>query len=89
MSSDKTIMKTCANLILTLAIENFAHEHNIPLGEARNRILMSKACESLYNFTSQLWMEGPDYFLAFYDTIEKKQQATAEALNTERDTSFS
>lgn len=75
MSLDKTIMKTCANLILTMAIENFAHDHNIPLEEARNQILMSKACESLYNFNTRLWAEGPDYFLAFYDAIEKKQSS--------------
>ena len=33
MSSD--VMKTCANLILTGAIEDFALENNIPLSEAR------------------------------------------------------
>ena len=41
MSSD--VMKTCANLILTGAIEDFALENNIPLSEARHRILSSSS----------------------------------------------
>ena len=68
MSSD--VMKTCANLILTGAIEDFALENNIPLSEARHRILSSRACESLYNFKTKLWAEGPDYFRAFYEAVE-------------------
>ena len=39
-------------------------------GEARHRILSSRACESLYNFKTKLWAEGPDYFRAFYEAVE-------------------
>ncbi len=75
MSSD--IMKTCANLILTGAIEDFALENNIPLSEARHQLLSSKACESLYNFKTKLWAEGPDYFRAFYEAVERNSKGSA------------
>ena len=74
MSSD--VMKTCANLILTGAIEDFALENNIPLSEARHRILSSRACESLYNFKTKLWAEGPDYFRAFYEAVETVERSS-------------
>ena len=72
MTSKETIetMTMCANMILTDAIEDFALENNIPLSEARHRILSSRACESLYNFKTKLWAEGPDYFRAFYEAVE-------------------
>ena len=75
MTSKETIetietMTMCANMILTDAIEDFALENNIPLSEARHRILSSRACESLYNFKIKLWAEGPDYFRAFYEAVE-------------------
>ena len=75
MASKETIetietMTMCANMILTDAIEDFALENNIPLSEARHRILSSRACESLYNFKTKLWAEGPDYFRAFYEAVE-------------------
>lgn len=65
------VMNTCANLILSGAIEDFAAENNISIGEARHQIFSSRACESLYNFNTKLWGEGPDYFLAFYEDVEK------------------
>ena len=68
--TSKETMTMCANMILTDAIEDFALENNIPLSEARHRILSSRACESLYNFKTKLWAEGPDYFRAFYEAVE-------------------
>ena len=53
------------------AIDNFAYDNNIALGEARMQILRSRACESLYDFDSHLWAGWPDYFIAFYEAVEK------------------
>ena len=71
--TSKETMTMCANMILTDAIEDFALENNIPLSEARHRILSSRACESLYNFKTKLWAEGPDYFRAFYEAVERNE----------------
>ncbi len=69
MSSD--IMYTCADMILADAIEDLANEEHISIEEARNRLLESKAYDCLYNLESNLWMEGPDYFLDFYRKVEE------------------
>lgn len=78
-TTNKDTMTTCANLILTSAIDNFAYDNNIPLREARMKILRSRACETLYNFDSRLWCEGPDYFTAFYEAVERNDAKKNDA----------
>ena len=56
----------CADMILVDAIEDMADEEGITRAEARDAILNSDAYEDLYNFDTRLWMEGPDYFRAYY-----------------------
>lgn len=53
--------------------EDFAAEEQITIAEARNRILNSKAYECLYDFETDLWQEGPDYFLDFFRGPEQKE----------------
>ena len=72
MSSD--IKYTCADMILADAIEDLANEENISIEEARNRLLGSKAYDCLYDLESNLWMEGPDYFLDFYRIVEENNR---------------
>ncbi len=57
---------TCADMILADAIEDYAREENLSRAEARSLILNSKAYECLYDFETNLWMEGPDYFIDFF-----------------------
>ena len=71
MSSD--VMNACADMILTDAIEDLANEDHISLTEARNRILNSKAYSCLYDFETDLWQEGSDYFLDFFRGLEKNK----------------
>ncbi len=70
MSFEK--MNTCADMILTDAIEDMAAEDSISIEESRNRLLSSNACKCLYNFDSGMWMEGSDYFLDYYRRYELK-----------------
>ena len=81
MSSD--IINTCADMILTDAIEDFANEEGISIAESRNRLLQSKAYDCLYDPDTNLWMEGPDYFLEFYRQVEtfQKNDGFAEKKN--------
>ena len=69
MSFEK--MNACADMILTDAICDMAEEENISIEESRNRLLSSNACKCLYDFDSELWKEGPDYFLDYYRRSEK------------------
>ena len=63
MQYDK--MKLCADMTLANAIEDMASAENISIEESRNRILESKAYECLYDFDTEMWKEGPDYFRDF------------------------
>lgn len=72
MSSD--VINTCADMILADAIEDFATEEGITIAEARDRLLESKAYECLYDPDTNLWMEGPDYFLDFYRRMEQRKR---------------
>ena len=60
-------------MILADAIEDFAAEENISIEEARNLLINSKAYNCLYAPDSNLWMEGPDYFLDFFRRIESRK----------------
>lgn len=71
----ESIMNACANMVLANAIEDFASENNVSIGEARDRLFGSKACECLYDFESKLWTEGSDYFLSFYERVEKNKNS--------------
>lgn len=73
MSSD--VITTCADMTLADAIEDFAVEEGISIAEARDRLLVSKAYKCLYDPDSNLWMEGPDYFLDFYRRMEQRKKS--------------
>ena len=60
----------CAELILTAAIMDMAEDEGISRQEARSRIINSLAYDTLYNFDTGLWSEGPDYFRSFYQSVK-------------------
>lgn len=70
----ESVMNACANMVLTDVIEDFAAENNISIGEARDRLFASEACEGLYDFDTKLWAEGPDYFRSFYESVERNSK---------------
>lgn len=63
-------MKACADLVLADAIEDLARENNQSKNDVRKAIMTSKAYESLYDFETGLWQDGPAYFIEFYKRIE-------------------
>lgn len=63
-------MKSCADLILANAIEDLAREKGQSKEVVRKAIMTSKAYDSLYDFETGLWQEGPAYFIDFYNRIE-------------------
>lgn len=63
-------MSSCADLILADAIEDLARDTNRPKEDIRKEIMTSVAYETLYDFESGLWQEGPAYFIDFYKRLE-------------------
>ena len=63
-------MSACADLVLTDAIEDLARDSHQSRDKIRKAIMTSEAYESLYDFESGLWQEGPAYFIDFYKKME-------------------
>ena len=72
------VMNTCADMVLANAIEDMADEEGITKAEARERLVTSAAYQCLYDLDSKLWMEGPDYFRAFYKQCEEARHSLPE-----------
>ena len=62
-------MNTCAAITLAAAIEDLAEDSGRSIEEIRREILESKAYESLMDFDTRLWAEGPDYFRDYYKKV--------------------
>ena len=65
------VMKTCADMIITAAIQDKAKRENRSIDSVRSELICSDAFEALYDFDTGLWQEGPDYFLSYYGGIER------------------
>ena len=74
MSFEK--MSSCADLVLTDAIEDLARDSGRSKSEIRKEIMTSKAYDCLYDFDSGLWQEGPAYFIDFYKRVESHSTET-------------
>lgn len=67
MTSEK--IEAAINLVLTMAIEDYAVSKKISVDESRRIILASKAVESLMNPETGIWKEGPDAFIELMEDI--------------------
>lgn len=56
------IMQQCADMIAADAIQDLADKLGKPKSEIRTLVVESPAFETLYDFESDMWQEGPDYF---------------------------
>lgn len=63
MNSD--IKTQCADMILADVIQDASMKTGESADKIRNAIIASAAYDALYDFETNLWQEGPDYFAAF------------------------
>ena len=77
LSDNLEKMKACADMILSDAIEDMAEEEQISFIQARNKIISCGAYDCLYDFKSELWMEGPDYFRCFVKEMDNKKKTAS------------
>ena len=67
MNSDK--LDFTIDLILSMAIKDFAWQEGIPEEEARDKLMSSTAVSLLYDTENKIWTEGSDALIRLYREI--------------------
>ena len=65
---DDNVKYACADMVFADGIETLANREGISVDESRSRLIDSGAYAALYDLETELWKEGPDYFLSFMGT---------------------
>ena len=69
MSND---LKTVTiELILTAAIDDYTKKTGKAVSEVRNEFIESGAYDALYDEETGLWTQGPDYFIDYFEQLNK------------------
>ena len=58
-------------MVFADGIETLANREGISVDESRSRLIDSGAYAALYDLETELWKEGPDYFLSFYGDLAR------------------
>lgn len=64
--SDKRKNACAVNLMRSMLVK-YAQKHNIPFEDAMLQFTESVTYESLFDFDTEIWKEGPDYLLDVYE----------------------
>lgn len=64
--SDKRKDACAVNLMRSMLVK-YAQKHNIPFEDAMLQFTESVTYESLFDFDTEIWKEGPDYLLDVYE----------------------
>ncbi len=59
--------KICAILTMRMMLEDYSKSKNISFKEALLEFSLSKTYEMLFDFTTGLWKEGPNYIQYIYE----------------------
>jgi hypothetical protein len=78
MTSDSKAF--CADLIFADVVQDLAAELGISRQEVRRAVINSPAYEALYDFDTELWKTGPDYFGSKYVMPYLTQAQNAEGV---------
>lgn len=68
---DDSVKYACADMVFADGIETLANREGISVDESRSRLIDSGAYAALYDLETELWKEGPDYFLSFYGDLAR------------------
>ena len=64
--SDKRKNACAINLMRSMLVK-YAQKHSIPFEDAMLQFTESVTYESLFDFDTEIWKEGPDYLLDVYE----------------------
>lgn len=71
-----------AELTLCAAIDDYSSKTGISAEEIRNEIIETGAYDVLFDYSTGLWQEGPDYLIDFFLQMKKtdKQNDSKKAV---------
>lgn len=64
----------CAILTMRAAVGYLAKREKIPYAQALLKFTSSNAYDALFDYSTEIWKEGPIYLLWFYDQCEKHKK---------------
>ena len=68
------IKEATAITVMRCMLVSFSEEKHIPFEQAVLDFSVSRTYESLFDFSTEIWKEGPDYLRGLYDE-ERSQSA--------------
>lgn len=70
--------KECADLVMQAMLEDYCTETGVPFNQAFFEFSTSPAYKEQFDYSTGLWMEGPDYLRnVFEDTRKPTDSASA------------
>ena len=61
----------CANLVMQAMLEDYCTETGVPFNQAFFEFSTSAAYKELFDYSTGLWMEGPDYLRNVFEDTRK------------------
>jgi len=62
----------CAILVMRVMLEDYSVDTGIPFEDALLRFTSSTTYEALFDYSTGLWREGPDYIRGYFERALKK-----------------
>ena len=66
---NKEQKKICAILVMRSMLEDYSEEYGISFEEAFFKFVFSKVYDMLFDYSTGLWKEGPDYLRDTFDSV--------------------
>lgn len=74
--SDKRKNACAVNLMRSMLVK-YAQKHNVPFEDAMLQFTESATYETLFDFDTAVWKEGPDYLLDAYEEEQANSHRSA------------
>ena len=76
MEHDDKLREYGAVTLMQRMLEKYSEKHQVSIDEAITRFAESNAYDALFDYDgTELWKEGPDYLLDFFEQVEAYEQS--------------
>lgn len=59
--------EACAVMVMQRVLEKYSEKHKVSFNEAINKFASSNLYTGLFDYTTRLWAEGPDFLLNLFE----------------------